>query len=64
MDITSLEKFLQERSTVDGKAGALSDSVTITREKSKIPVTLDSNFSKKYLKYLTNKYLKKHDVKD
>ncbi|KAJ6414034.1 hypothetical protein OIU84_006782 [Salix udensis] len=47
MDIASLEKFLQERIKVGGKAGALGDSVTVTREKSKITVTSDSNFSKK-----------------
>ncbi|KAB5556205.1 hypothetical protein DKX38_007114 [Salix brachista] len=128
MDIASLEKFLQERIKVGGKAGALGDSVTVTREKSKITVTSDSNFSKstfvipelwdlllsltvkvlfgivtvllllvlvnevlgtlevklecsrkgggsslwwlsgtmmiRYLKYLTKKYLKKHNVRD
>lgn len=47
MDIASLEKFLQERIKVGGKAGALGDSVTVTREKSKITVTSDSNFSKR-----------------
>ncbi|CAI8585906.1 unnamed protein product [Vicia faba] len=59
MDIASLENFLQERIKVGGKYGALGDSVTIVREKSKITVTSDSNFSKRYLKYLTKKYLKK-----
>ncbi|KAI3961173.1 hypothetical protein MKX01_038761, partial [Papaver californicum] len=46
MDIASLEKFLQERIKVGGKAGALGDSVTISREKNKISVTADSTFSK------------------
>jgi len=55
MDIASLEKFLQERIKVGGKAGALGDSVTVTREKNKITVTSDSNFSKRYL--LINLYL-------
>ncbi|KAL8162243.1 hypothetical protein V2J09_013732, partial [Rumex salicifolius] len=64
MDVASLEKFLQERIKVGGKAGALGDSITVTREKSKITVTSDSNFSKRYLKYLTKKYLKKHNVRD
>ena len=48
MDIASLEKFLQERIKVGGKAGALGDSVTVTREKNKITVTSDSTFSKRY----------------
>ncbi|KAH9616468.1 hypothetical protein KSS87_014962 [Heliosperma pusillum] len=64
MDIASLEKFLQERIKVGGKAGNLGDSVTVSREKNKITVTSDSNFSKRYLKYLTKKYLKKHNVRD
>ncbi|KAJ1383450.1 Ribosomal protein L22e [Sesbania bispinosa] len=64
MDIASLEKFLQERIKVGGKAGALGDTVSVTREKTKIIVTSDSNFSKRYLKYLTKKYLKKHNVRD
>ncbi|CAI9288692.1 unnamed protein product [Lactuca saligna] len=47
MEIASLEKFLQERIKVGGKAGNLGDSVTISREKNKIFVTSDSNFSKR-----------------
>lgn len=47
MDIASLEKFLQERIKVGGKAGALGDAVTVSREKSKITVTSDSTFSKR-----------------
>ncbi|XP_047311344.1 60S ribosomal protein L22-3-like [Impatiens glandulifera] len=64
MEIASLEKFLQERIKVGGKAGALGDTVSISREKSKITVTSDSTFSKRYLKYLTKKYLKKNNVRD
>lgn len=64
MDIASFEKFLQEKIKVDGKAGALGDVVTVTRDKTKITVTSESSFSKRYLKYLTKKYLKKHNVRD
>ncbi|XP_010545008.1 PREDICTED: 60S ribosomal protein L22-2-like [Tarenaya hassleriana] len=64
MDIASLEKFLQERIKVGGKPGALGDAITVTRDKNKITVTADTNFSKRYLKYLTKKYLKKHNVRD
>uniref|UniRef100_A0A0D3DZ81 Ribosomal protein L22e n=1 Tax=Brassica oleracea var. oleracea TaxID=109376 RepID=A0A0D3DZ81_BRAOL len=60
----TLEKFLQERIKVGGKPGALGDSVSITKEKGKITVTADSNFSKRYLKYLTKKYLKKYNIRD
>ncbi|XP_077211288.1 large ribosomal subunit protein eL22y-like [Tasmannia lanceolata] len=64
MDIASLEKFLQERIKVGGKAGALGDSITISRTKDKISVTSENPISKRYLKYLTKKYLKKHNVRD
>ncbi|XP_021912153.1 60S ribosomal protein L22-2 [Carica papaya] len=64
MDVASLEKFLQERIKVGGKAGALGEVITITREKGKIIVTSESQFSKRYLKYLAKKYLKKHNVRD
>lgn len=49
MEIASLEKFLQERIKVaGGKAGNLGDSVTVTRDKSKVTVTSDGAFSKRY----------------
>ncbi|XP_021906801.1 60S ribosomal protein L22-2-like, partial [Carica papaya] len=64
MEIASLEKFLQERIKVGGKTGALGDSVTVVRDKNKITVNAESAFSKRYLKYLTKKYLKKHNVRD
>ncbi|KAJ7522025.1 hypothetical protein O6H91_19G080200 [Diphasiastrum complanatum] len=64
MDIASFEKFLQDRIKVGGKAGVLGDAVTIVREKNKVSVTSESAFSKRYLKYLTKKYLKKHNVRD
>ncbi|BBG97411.1 Ribosomal L22e protein family [Prunus dulcis] len=54
MDIASLEKFLQERIKVGGKAGALGDAVSVTGRRAR----------SLYLKYLTKKYLKKHNVRD
>lgn len=57
MEIASLEKFLQERIKVGGKAGALGDSVSIAREKSKITVTADANFSKRYKENQTELFI-------
>merc|ERR1712048_168603 len=62
--IGSFEKFLKDRVKVNGKAGVLGDSVTITKDKSRIVVTTEVEMSKRYLKYLTKKYLKKHNVRD
>ncbi|KAG7644856.1 putative 60S ribosomal protein L22-1 [Arabidopsis thaliana] len=64
LEIATLENFLQERIKVRGKAGALGNSVSITRYNGKINVNANSNFSKRYLKYLTNKYLKKYNLRD
>lgn len=63
-DLGSFEKFLEGRIKVGGKAGALGDNVKITRDRSKITVTSEVEMSKRYLKYLTKKYLKKHNVRD
>mmetsp|Transcript_69063 Transcript_69063/g.156556 ORF Transcript_69063/g.156556 Transcript_69063/m.156556 type:complete len:124 (+) Transcript_69063:114-485(+) len=59
-----LEKFLNSRIKVDGKTGNLGERVTITREKSKIHVSAEAPFSKRYLKYLSKKYLKAQQLRD
>merc|ERR1712183_904447 len=59
-----LEKFFKERIKVEGKTGNLGEKVTISREKSKINVTAEAPFSKRYLKYLSKKYLKKQQLRD
>mmetsp|Transcript_120426 Transcript_120426/g.384464 ORF Transcript_120426/g.384464 Transcript_120426/m.384464 type:complete len:124 (-) Transcript_120426:103-474(-) len=59
-----LEKFLNSRIKVEGKTGNLGERVTITREKSKINVTAEAPFSKRYLKYLSKKYLKMQQLRD
>ena len=64
MDMASFEKFLHDRIKVNGKIGVLGDAVVITREKHNIHVKADSPFSKRYLKYLTKKYLKKQNLRD
>ncbi|KIJ45645.1 hypothetical protein M422DRAFT_227339 [Sphaerobolus stellatus SS14] len=64
-DGPAFEKFLHDRIKVEGKAGALGDSVKITREgNNKIAVVTTIPFSKRYLKYLTKKFLKKNSLRD
>jgi large subunit ribosomal protein L22e len=55
---------LHERIKVNGKTGQLGDAVTVTRVQSKITIVTTGPFSKRYLKYLTKKYLKKHSLRD
>merc|ERR1719238_1767749 len=64
LDPAGLEKFFQDRIKVNGKTGNLGEAVAISREKSKIVVNAELPFSKRYLKYLTKKYLKKQQLRD
>merc|ERR1712137_1011607 len=61
---SDLEKFFKERIKVAGKTGNLGDKVTVSRDKSKIHVSAEAPFSKRYLKYLSKKYLKKQQLRD
>lgn len=64
-DGADFEKFLHDRIKVDGKAGQLGESVKITRDgQNKITVSSNVAFSKRYLKYLTKKFLKKNSLRD
>merc|ERR1712189_113278 len=64
MDAANFEKYLHERIKVNGKTGNLGSNVLIERTESKLVVTADIAFSKRYLKYLTKKYLKKNNLRD
>lgn len=65
-DIAAFNTFLHDRFKVDGKAGNLGTSLEIRREKDRIIISAAQgvNFSKRYLKYLTKKYLKKNQLRD
>merc|ERR1712232_572083 len=64
MDPAGLEKFFQDRIKVAGKTGNLGESVNITRDKAMIHINAELPFSKRYIKYLTKKYLKKQQLRD
>ncbi|BEI98508.1 hypothetical protein CcaverHIS631_0308070 [Cutaneotrichosporon cavernicola] len=63
-DPASFEKFLHDRIKVDGKTGQLGDSIQITKEANKLVLTSQVPFSKRYLKYLTKKHLKKNSFEN
>ena len=56
--------FVSSIQQVNGKTGVLGDAVTISRDKAKLTVTAELPFSKRYLKYLTKKHLKKQQLRD
>ena len=64
MDAASFEKFLVDKIKVNGKTGNIGDAITVSREKAKVTVTADTALSKRYLKYLSKKYLKKQQLRD
>lgn len=65
LDGDAFEKFLHDRIKVDGKAGQLGDAVHIVREgDGKIWVKTNVPFSKRYLKYLAKKFLKRAELRD
>ncbi|ELU18518.1 hypothetical protein CAPTEDRAFT_149706 [Capitella teleta] len=64
MDVASFEKYLHERIKINGRVNNLGNVVTIERAKSKLTVTCEIAFSKRYLKYLTKRYLKKNNLRD
>jgi len=64
-DGAAYEKFLHDRIKVDGKPGQLGDAIKITKEgDGKLSVASNIPFSKRYLKYLTKKFLKKNQLRD
>jgi large subunit ribosomal protein L22e len=65
LDLGSFEKYLNERIKIDGKTGNLGGAVSITKDRTKITVAASTaNFSKRQLKYLAKRYLKKQQLRD
>uniref|UniRef100_A0A7R9UBE1 Large ribosomal subunit protein eL22 n=1 Tax=Pinguiococcus pyrenoidosus TaxID=172671 RepID=A0A7R9UBE1_9STRA len=64
LDMERFEVYLKSRIKVNGRTGELGDAIRVTHDRSKITVTSDLPFSKRYLKYLTKKYLKLQKLRD
>jgi len=58
------ETFLKQKIKVNNKVGNLGGHVQVELAKNKITVSSEIAFSKRYLKYLTKKYLKKNNLRD
>ena len=64
-DMASFEKFLHDKIKVNGQTGKFGDYIKLTRNGSSIQVNTNNlAFSKRYLKYLCKKYLKKNTLRD
>ena len=64
MDMTSFENYLKEHIKVDNKLNNMGSAVTVSTGDDKLSVIATIAFSKRYLKYLTKKYLKKQQIRD
>lgn len=66
-DVAAYETFLHDRIKVEGRTNNLTTMIKITREgNEKVIITVHHSvqFSKRYIKYLTKKFLKKHMLRD
>merc|ERR1711973_500384 len=64
MNPADFETFLKQKIKVNNKVGNLGGHVQVELAKNKITVSSEIAFSKRYLKYLTKKYLKKNNLRD
>ena len=56
--------YLQSRIKVGGKAGALGELVKVDASGSLVTITSTAPLAKRYMKYLTKKYLKKNSLRE
>ena len=61
---SNFAEYLRQHIKVDGKLGKLGDNIKVTSDDRKVSVDATVNFSKRYLKYLTKRYLKKHSLRE
>jgi large subunit ribosomal protein L22e len=67
LDVAQFEKYLHDKIKIGGKTGNLaSNNVVISRDRTKLTVTspAELKFSKRQLKYLSKRYLKKQQLRD
>ncbi|KAL3997368.1 60S ribosomal protein L22 [Acanthocheilonema viteae] len=65
MNVNDFGTFLNERIKVNGKVGTMAaNGVRLEVAKTKLTLTSEVPFSKRYLKYLTKKYLKRNSLRD
>jgi len=64
LDIKEFRDFLKARIKVGGKAGNLGTAITVGIQKTKIAVTSEIPISKKYIKYLTKKFITKTGARE
>ena len=67
LDVAMFEKYLHDKIKIGGKTSALAaNNVVISRDRTKLTVAspAELKFSKRQLKYLSKRYLKKQQLRD
>ena len=62
--LSDFENYLAQRIKVEGKTGNLGTNVTVSKDKDSLVVEAKIALSKRYIKYLTKKYLKKQEIRE
>ena len=62
--LSDFQKYLTGRIKVGGKVNNLGKAVSVENSKTGLTINAQEPFSKRYLKYLTKKYLKKQDLRE
>ena len=62
--LKDFESFLSQNIKVENKKGNLGKDISVQMDKESIAVESKIPLAKRYLKYLTKKYLKKQDLKE
>merc|ERR1712156_267521 len=63
MKVDDLKEFLEGRIKVEGNLNNL-EQINLEAMKNKVTIVADRPLSKRYMKYLTKKYLKKNNLRD
>jgi large subunit ribosomal protein L22e len=65
-DVEQFKKFLNDRIKVENRTGNLDGNVLVSVAKDIVTIVVSPEvpFAKRYIKYLTKKYLKKHSLRD
>ena len=64
ISLESFAKYLRENIKNEGKKNNLGEKVAVSTEGYNVVITSKGKFSKRYIKYLSKKYLKKQDMRD
>ncbi len=65
-DVAAYDKFLKDRIKVDGRTNNLGENVSLALADNVLTLTVSAStpFAKRYIKYLTKKFLKKNQLRD